>query len=125
MNFATKSRIERLAVVLVLLFCVLSQYAIAQNTPELPRILLDNFGPGIREQVREAEEDARRNPDDVQKIGRLAMILQTYEEHELAVQVYERARHLRPDQFQWVYLLATCQIALGKHREALTTLRAA
>jgi protein O-GlcNAc transferase len=133
MNSITISRFERLPnefgaaalSILVLLSCGLRSYAIAQNTPELPRILFNNFGPGIREQVREADEDARKNASDPQKVGRLAMVLQTYEEHELAIQVYERARHLRPDQFQWAYLLATCQIALGRHREAVTTLREA
>jgi tetratricopeptide (TPR) repeat protein len=100
-------------------------YFLSQNPSELPRIIFDNFGPGIRDQVREADEDARRNPGDARKIGRLAMILQTYEEYGLAIPVYERARRLQPHQFQWVYLLSTCQIAFGRYGEAVTTLREA
>ena len=50
----------------------------------LPPIMFDKFGPGIREQVAGAYEEARRNPNDANKVGRLAMILHSYEEFELA-----------------------------------------
>jgi tetratricopeptide (TPR) repeat protein len=99
--------------------------ASVQNPPDLPRIFFDSFGPGIREQVKKADEEARQNPNDANVVGWLAMILQTYEEHELAAAVYERARKLQPNEFQWIYLLATCQAALGKHVEAVKTLREA
>lgn len=97
----------------------------AQTSSELPKITFDNFGAGIREQVRKADEDARRNPNEVGAVGRLAMILQTYEEHEFAATVYQRARKLQPNEFQWSYLLAVCQAALGKHAEAAATFREA
>src|SRR5262249_25620076 len=97
----------------------------AQNPPELPKIIFDNFGPGIRAQVKKADEDARKYPNDAVAVGRLAMVLQTYEEYELAAAVYERARRLQPNEFQWVYLLAICQTALGKQEEAVKTLREA
>lgn len=117
---------------LALLCCWLRQPAEAgtlncflQNPPALPQISFDNFGPGIREQVRKAGEEANRNPNDAGAVGRLAMILQTYEEHDLAMIVYERARKLQPNEFRWSYLLATCQIALGKHTDAIKSLREA
>ena len=97
--------------------------AAAQNPSELPKILVDNFGPGIRTQVKKAEEDAHKNPNDAIAVGRLAMVLQTYEEYELAAVVYERARRLQPNEFQWAYLLAVCQTALGKQEDAVKTLR--
>ena len=96
-----------------------------QSLPDLPQIAFDNFGPGIREQVRKAYEEARRNPRDANAVGRLGMVLQTYEDHELAALCYQRARGLAPNEFQWVYLLGACQIALGKHHEAVATLREA
>lgn len=97
----------------------------AQTSPELPKIPFDNFGPGIREQVRKADEDARKNPNDAKAIGRLAMVLQTYEDYELAAKVYRRALKLQPDEFQWRYLLATCLSAIGNHSEAATIFRQA
>src|SRR5689334_17927507 len=32
---------------------------VVQNPPELPKIIFENFGPGIREQVMKADEGAR------------------------------------------------------------------
>lgn len=108
---------------LVVLFCALTVQA--QNLPQLPKVSFYNFGPGIREQVKKADEEVHKNPNDAKVLGRLAMVLQTYEEHELAVAVYQRARKLQPDEFQWSYLLAHCQSALGKHQEAVAILREA
>lgn len=105
-----------------LLFAISVQ---AQTLPELPKIKFDNFGPGIRDQVKKADEEARKNPNDAGLVGKLAMILHTYEEHELAVMVYQRARKLQPNDFQWSYLLAVCQSALGKHAEAAASFREA
>ncbi|MGH9800412.1 MAG: tetratricopeptide repeat protein, partial [Blastocatellia bacterium] len=104
---------------------ILTLSASAQTLPDLPKIAFDNFGQVIRDQVRKADEEARRNPNDAVVVGKLAMILQTYEDHELAAAVYRQARRLQPNEFQWIYLLATCQSALGKHSEAATTYREA
>jgi tetratricopeptide (TPR) repeat protein len=98
---------------------------LAQKSPELPKISFDNFGSGIREQVRKADEEARNKPNDAGAVARLAMVLHTYEEHELAATIYERARQLQPNEFQWLYLLAICQSALGKTEEAIRTFRKA
>jgi tetratricopeptide (TPR) repeat protein len=98
---------------------------LAQKSPELPQIRFDNFGPGIREQVRKADEEAHNKPNDAAALARLAMVLHTYEEHELAAAVYQRVRKLQPNEFQWLYLLAICQSALGKTEEAIRTLRTA
>lgn len=106
---------------LSLVFYALPLYA--QTLPELPKIIFDNFGPGIREQVKKADDAARQNPNDANAVGRLAMIFQTYEEHELAATAYRRARQLQPNEFQWSYLLGVCQATLGKHAEAAATFR--
>ncbi|MBL8189588.1 MAG: tetratricopeptide repeat protein, partial [Acidobacteria bacterium] len=108
---------------LVFLLCALSVQA--QSPPELPKIAFDNFGPGIREQVKKADEEARKNSNDAAAVGKLAMILHTYEEHELAATAYRRARQLQPNEFQWSYLLGVCQATLGKHAEAAATFREA
>jgi len=114
---------QRLCGGMVFLLCVLSVQA--QTIAELPKTAFDNFGPGIREQVKKADEEARKNPNDAAVVGKLAMILQTYEEHELAATAYQRAKRLQPNEFQWSYLLAVCQSALGKHAESAATFREA
>jgi tetratricopeptide (TPR) repeat protein len=91
--------------------------------PDLPEIILANFGPAIREQVKKADDEARRNPLQAEAIGRLGMTLQTYEQHELAAACYERARRLAPMEPKWVYYLGVCQTALGRHGEAILSFR--
>ena len=99
---------------------------VAQSLPpELLKLNVDNFGPGIREQVKKSLAEARRNPRDANVVGRLGMILQTYEDYELAAACYTLARELTPADFRWVYLLGTTQTALGKQREAIDAFRAA
>jgi tetratricopeptide (TPR) repeat protein len=90
-----------------------------------PKVVFDNFGPGIRDQVKKADADARRNPRDAKTIGHLGMVLQTYDDHELAAACYTRARNLAPNEFRWAYLLGVSQMALGRQREAARTLREA
>ena len=66
---------------------------VAQSLPpELLKLNVDNFGPGIREQVKKSLAEARRNPRDANVVGRLGMILQTYEDYELAAACYTLAR---------------------------------
>lgn len=91
--------------------------------PELPEIILDNFGPAIREQVKQADAEARKNPRHAEAVGRLGMALQTYEQHELAAICYERAHRLAPTEPKWVYYLGVCQAALGRRREAILSFR--
>src|SRR5437867_13001267 len=81
----------------------------AQALPDLPRLSLDNFIPPIRERIRKAYDEAARNPRDANAVGRLGMVLQTYEDYESAAICYERARRLAPDEFQWIYYLGACQ----------------
>lgn len=96
-----------------------------QKLPVLPLVNFDNFGPGIREQVRQAERASRHQPRDANAIGHLGMVLQTYEDHELAATCYALAHRLAPAEARWLYLLGTAQAALGKQAEASTALRAA
>src|SRR2546430_17366260 len=58
--------------------------------PELPRLSLDNFSPGIQEQIREAYSYARSHPRDANASGRLGMVLQTYGLFQEAAVCYRR-----------------------------------
>jgi tetratricopeptide (TPR) repeat protein len=89
-----------------------------QAFPELPSLSFDTFGPGIREQVQKAYDEARRHPQDAIANGRLGMLLQAYQQYEFAATCYERALYLSPDAFEWKYYLGTVKAALGKHAEA-------
>ena len=96
-----------------------------QNLPPIPQVNFDNFGPGIRDHVKTAYQAAIRNPKDAPATGRLGMVLHTYEDHENAAACYRRARILAPGEFRWTYLLGVSQMALGKHREAVSILQEA
>jgi tetratricopeptide (TPR) repeat protein len=104
--------------------CFVSGHSLyAQTLPDLPAVVSEDFGPEIREQVRKAYADARANPRDAEANGRLGMTLHTYEQHELAAVCYERARHLAPDEFRWVYYFGVVQAALGNHRLAVAAFK--
>ena len=53
------------------------------------------------------------------------MILQAYDEFDLAARYYRRARMLDPESFRWIYYLALVQSASGQNDLAITNLRKA
>src|SRR5437660_1996548 len=84
----------------------------AQNTPavpELPRLSLDNFSPGIQEQIGEAYSYVRSHPGDAAASGRLGMVLQTYGLLQEAAVCYRRAGQLEPNVLQWAYYLGVVE----------------
>jgi len=100
----------------------------AQNTPavpELPRLSLDNFSPGIQEQIGEAYSYARSHPGDAAASGRLGMVLQTYGLLQEAAVCYRRAGQLEPNVLQWAYYLGVVEADQGKCDGAASTLRLA
>src|SRR5947207_13542796 len=89
----------------------------AQNTPavpELPRLSLDNFSPGIQEQIGEAYSYARSHPGDAAASGRLGMVLQTYGSLQEAAECSRRAGQLQPDVRQWAACLGFVEADPGK-----------
>src|SRR6266480_4451369 len=82
--------------------------------PELPRLRLDNFSPGIQEQIGEAYSNARSSSGDAAASGRLGMILQTYSLLQEAAVCYRRAGQLEPNVFQWAYYLGVVETDQGK-----------
>lgn len=124
-NHPYKGKLSVIGGILIVCACLLTPILRAQTAPDLPRLLFESFGPGIREQAQKAYTAARARPRDAEAAGRLGMILQTYEQYEYAAACYERARRLAPTEFQWAYYLSTVQAALGKHTEAAATLREA
>src|SRR5438477_13119616 len=100
----------------------------AQSTfavPELPRLSLDNFSPGIQEQIEEAYSNASSHLEDAAASGRLGMVLQTYGLLQEAAVCYRRAGQLEPNVLEWAYYLGVVEADQGKCDGAASSLRLA
>ena len=109
-----------LAAVAILYFCLgpATPGLLAQALPALPPLTVENFGPATREQAQKAYNEARAGSRDAEANGRLGMVMQTYEQYELAATMYERARYLAPAEFRWLYYWGIVQASLGYARPA-------
>lgn len=87
--------------------------------PALPNVEVKTFLPAIRQQLSEALENARRNPDNADVVGKLGMSLHAHEQYASAELAYQRAEHLDPATFAWPYYLAMVQQAKGDTNAAL------
>lgn len=93
--------------------------------PDLPQINLSEFPPVIREQVGKAYEAARAHPRDGEANGDLGMLLDLYKRREFAATCYERAHHLDPKSFRWLYYLGTLRTEQGDRESATAAFREA
>ena len=91
--------------------------------PDLPRLILANFRPQIRDQVQQAYREVEARPKDANANGRMGMLLHAFEQYEAAELCYRRARILDPKRFQWAYYLGLTQAIDGKNAEAAASLR--
>ena len=91
----------------------------------LEEIQVNEFEPAVRDQISGAYRQAEQGSFDANTTGKLGMILQVYGRYELAETCYLRARELEPLSFRWAYYLGNLRGLLGRHREAVETLRAA
>ena len=83
----------------------------------LPHLAIDSFPDVSRRAIGAAYEDAVAHPNDAARVGRLAMILHSWEQFETATQVYARARHLE-ERFDWYYLGGQVESRLAHHEAA-------
>jgi tetratricopeptide (TPR) repeat protein len=98
--------------------CVRAQ---GQSLADLPGVDTSAFLPAIRAQVEQAERNARERPSDPAIIGALAMTLHAYQQYDAAERAYTRAHTLDPQNFDWLYLLGTVQLAQGAFDHAVNT----
>ena len=91
----------------------------------MPHLTLDNFSPGIREQIAEVYSYARSHPGDAAASGRLGMVLHTYGLLQEAADCYRPAGQLEPNVFQWAYYLGVVEADQGRCDAATSTLRLA
>jgi tetratricopeptide (TPR) repeat protein len=97
----------------------------ATSLPPLPELKTTDLFPGVVKQVEEAYQSARSHPMDAAANGRLAMVLDTYEQYSLAIICYQRAHLLDPKSFDWAYDLGYVLLKEGRYPEAVDALRVA
>ena len=93
--------------------------------PHLAEAELENFKPSVREQVQEAFDEVRADPENAHANGRLGMILHARELYENAATCYRRATLLEASSFRWAYYLGVVQAEGGRETEAVAALREA
>ena len=96
-----------------------------RELPELPRLVIENSLPAVRDAIQKAYAETIALPQDPTANGKLGMVLQAHGLIEEAAICYQRARLLSPASFVWAYYLGSAQAARGKYDEAAVTLRQA
>jgi tetratricopeptide (TPR) repeat protein len=114
---------------LVVLFWLMTASFVYANNPTtlppLPKLKLGNFSPLVNRQLQEAYSAAQKRPTDPVANGKLGMLLDTYEQYDVAAICYRRAHLLRPRSFRWIYYLGYVEFKQGQYDQAEKTLRAA
>jgi tetratricopeptide (TPR) repeat protein len=97
----------------------------SERLPELPPVNTADFLPAIRTQIEQAEREARLYPRDPNAAGALAMTLHAYDQYDAAGRIYTRLHLLEPQNFDWLYLLGTVQMAKGAFDLAVESFQSA
>ncbi len=84
----------------------------------IPDLAAENLGPELSRKLRPELEALAALPSDPGAAGRAGMLLQAYEQHELALPYLDRARLLQPGELRWHYLAGVSLGRLGRHAEA-------
>src|SRR5256884_2768540 len=93
--------------------------------PPLPELKLGATFAIVQRQVNEAYVRARERPTDAAANGKLAMVLDAYEQYDSAALCYRRANALDPKSFEWMYDLGWVEFKQGQYDEAAKALAAA
>lgn len=75
-----------------------------RSTRSLPSVPVDAYASPAREDIGSAYRRALAQPDDAEAVGALAMLLQAWDQYDLAAAAYARAQDLAPDTPDWWYL---------------------
>ena len=122
-TFSMQSKLTKIIFLTILLLPNITLFA--QTPSEFPKIPFETFSPEIQAQVRKSYANAQSHPRDADAVGNLAMILQTYDQHQTATKFYALARQLAPREFRWIYYHAVTTAAIGNHQEAINIFREA
>src|SRR5271169_5555477 len=91
------------------------------RVPDLPKLTIADLPAEVRNQVQEAEDNARKNLQDAVASGKLGMLLDLYHRPGEAATCYERAHQLDAAEFKWLYYLGSLQAKQGDHNDANET----
>jgi tetratricopeptide (TPR) repeat protein len=89
----------------------------------LPPLPLDALPTAVRERVAAAYQKAEADPGSADASGTVAMLLQAYDQFDVAEAWYGRAQQLDPAAFDWAYLLGVVQAERGRNDDAARSLR--
>ena len=101
-----------------LLYCA----SCGRTAPDLPLPRLDGVVPAVRARIESAANGARKQPQNAEAVGRYGMVLEAHDQFSSAVTVLNRASHLDPTRFDWLYYLAIAYGNLGKSQEAVAVM---
>ena len=89
----------------------------------LPPLPLDTLPAAVRERLVAAYQRAEADPASASASGSVAMLLQAYDQFEVAEAWYRRAQQLDPAALDWPYLLGVVQAERGRNDDAARSLR--
>lgn len=114
-----------LCAVLIMAGCTASQDSKSALLPPLPSVDLGPLLPAVRSEMEKAFQAAHAAPKDAGANGVLGMLLHAHDRRDAATVCYQRAHLLKPDAYQWPYLLGTIHAAAGRNDEAIVSFRKA
>lgn len=113
------------ALAFLLLSGILTRHAQPSTLPALPVLQLENTFIVVRRQVRQVYALTKEHPTDPAANGRLAMVLDAYQQYAAAEVCYRRAHLLDPVSFSWIYELGWVELKQGRFLQAAASFRAA
>ena len=93
--------------------------------PVLPKVVTVDFPPAVKAQIDAALTAAYSAPNDASATGRLGMVLQAYQQLDVAEICYRRAHLMEPKTFSWAYYLAVIEQTRGEISNAIDDSRVA
>lgn len=91
----------------------------------LPKVVTADFPPAVKTQIDDALTAAYAAPNDANATGRLGMVLQAYQQLDVAEICYRRAHLMDPKTFSWIYYLAVVEETRGEVSNAIDDARVA
>jgi tetratricopeptide (TPR) repeat protein len=95
----------------------------AGDLPDLTDEVVDSLPEEIREDLVASYQQLRLNPTDPVRVGQLGMIFHAYEQYRIAELLYEHARLLAPEAFEWAYYLGVVRGLEGDFSDGIGILR--
>jgi len=89
----------------------------------LPPLPFDALPTAVRERVATAYQSAVADPTSASASGSVAMLLQAYDQFDVAEGWYRRAQQLDPAALDWPYLLGVVQAERGRNDDAARALQ--